>query len=95
MRNSLVQLALQSLIVSIDFFPLRPIRWLVGRLSAVNRVNPKRKKLIEQRMKRLQPKRPLPQQVPIESFHVSDVKNNPMPLGDGPVVQRIFAHYAE
>jgi hypothetical protein len=37
-------------------------------------------------MNRLQPKRALGQQIPIERFYVSDVKNYPMPLADGPVV---------
>jgi hypothetical protein len=92
MTNNLVQLALQSVIVAIDFVTIGPIRWLIGWQASANRVNAKRKKLIERRMKRLQPKSPLPQQVPIESFHVPDVKNNPMALGDRPIVNRIFAN---
>jgi hypothetical protein len=46
-------------------------------------------------VKRLQPKRTLRQQIPIKRFHVSNVKNNAMPLGNRPVVQRIFANDAE
>jgi len=33
-------------------------------------------------VKRLQPERTLRQQIPIERFHVSNLKNNAMPLGN-------------
>jgi hypothetical protein len=36
-----------------------------------------------------------PQKVPIERFHVPDVKNDPVPLGDGPVVKRLGPHDSE
>jgi len=37
-------------------------------------------------VKRLQPERTLRQQIPIERFHVSNLKNNAMPLGNRAVV---------
>src|SRR4029077_10066548 len=55
----------------------------------------KREKLIKGRMKRLQPERALRQQVPVESFHVSNIKNNAVPLGNRPIVKRIFPHDAK
>src|SRR6267154_350577 len=94
-NNGLIQLALQLLIVVVNFTAFWPIRRLIRRQSATHWVDPECEKLIESRMKRLQPKRTLRQQIPIEGFHVPNVKNNPMPLGDRPVVNRVFAYYAE
>ena len=85
-RNSLIQLVLQSFGIEIHFVALRPIRRLVCRQAAADRIDAKRKKLIEERMKRLQAKGALPEQIPIESFDVSDIKNDAMPLGDRPVI---------
>src|ERR1700741_562177 len=46
-------------------------------------------------MKRLQAKGPLREQVPIEGFHMPDVKNNAVPLGDRPIVNSFFANDTE
>src|SRR5712664_208252 len=93
--NRAVQLAAQLLVVMVNVFSLRPVRWLVRRQATPHRIDPKGKKLIKGRMKRMQTERPLSQQIPIKGFHVPNVKNNPMPLRNRPVVKRIFAHYAE
>src|ERR1700740_1928957 len=46
-------------------------------------------------MKGLEAKRALREQVPVERFHVPDVKNNAVALGDRPVVDRVFANDAK
>src|SRR6266849_4645878 len=94
-NNRLIQLTLQSLVIPVDFIALWPVRWLIRRQAATHWIDPECEKLIERRMKRLQPECPLRQQIPIEGFHVPNVKNNPMPLGNWPVVQRVLAYYAE
>src|SRR5882757_5620129 len=85
-NNGLIQLTLQSLIVTVDFIALGPVRWLIGRQAATYRVDSECEKLIEGRIKGLQPECALRQKIPIEGFDVADVKNNPMPLGNRPVV---------
>src|SRR6202162_2754226 len=94
-RNRRVQVAAQPLIVLLDFLARRPVSGLIRRQAAAHRVDAKRKEVIKGRMKRLQPERALRQQVPIESFHVSNIKNNAMPFGDWPVVERLFPHHSE
>jgi hypothetical protein len=68
---------------------------LIRRQAATYWIDPESEKLIECRMKRLQPECTLRQQVPIEGFHMANVKNNPMPLGDRPVVNRVFSNDAK
>jgi hypothetical protein len=90
-----IQFALQLLVVPVNLFPLRPVRRGIGRQAATHGIDSKRKKLIEAGMERLQPEGTLREQIPIEGFYVSNVKDNPVPFGDRPPVQRILAHDAE
>ena len=85
-RDRLIQLALELVVVAIYFFARRPVGWLVGRQAAAYRIDSKGKKLIEGRVKRLQPKGGLCQQILIEGFDVANIKNNAMPLGNRAVV---------
>jgi hypothetical protein len=94
-RDRLIQLAFELVVVAIYFSSRRPIGWLVGRQATAYRIDSKGKKLIEGRVKRLQPKAALRQQIPIEGFDVTNIKNNAMPLGNRAVVQSIFANDAE
>src|ERR1700685_2716880 len=94
-RDRPIQFIAQSLVVRIDLFALRPVRRLIARQSSADWVDSKRKQLIECLVKRLQPERPLRQQIPVERFDVPNVKNDAMPLRDRTVVQRLFTHDLE
>jgi len=69
----------------------RPIARLIRRQSATNRIDSKCKKLIERRVKAAQAKGPLAQKVPVKGFDVAEIKNNAMPFGNGPFVERFVA----
>src|SRR4051794_39076925 len=94
-RNRMIQLALQSLGISIYFFVFWPVRWLVGRQASANRIDSKSKKLIECGVKGLQAKRALRQQIPVESFNVPNIKNDAMAFGNRPIIQRVFPYDTE
>jgi hypothetical protein len=94
-RNGMIQLALQSLGISIYFFAFRPVRRLVGRQASANGIDSKSKKLIKCGVKGLQAKRSLRQQIPVESFNVPNIKNDAMALGNRPIIQRVFPYDTE
>src|SRR2546430_8310908 len=95
MLDRAVQLLAQTPVVAFDLFARRPIRRGVRWQSAAHRVNAKRKQVVERPLKRPQPKRALREQVPIKSLDVSNIENNAVSLGDGPVVHRLFASHAK
>src|ERR1700704_2984088 len=51
--------------------------------------------MIECPLKRSQPEGALCQQIPVKRFDMPHVKNNPVSLGDRPVVKSLFANHAE
>ncbi len=51
--------------------------------------------MVERPLKRPQPERALRQQIPVKRLDMSHVENNPVSLGDWPVVESLFANHAE
>src|SRR5450432_2994557 len=78
-----------------DLSERRPIGRLVSRQSTVYRVNAKCKKMIEFRVKSGPCQETFAYQVPIERFQVSDIKNNPVPLRDRPLVEEFWLDMIE
>src|SRR5208282_4179154 len=66
----------------------RPVRRRVRGQSAVNGIYSEREELIESRVVRLQPQRGA-QQVPIKGFQVPEIKDQPVALRDGAIVEGI------
>ncbi len=95
MFDRVIQLIAQTPVVALDFFVPRPIRRRIRRQSPIHRVNAKRKQVIECPLKRLQPERALREQIPVKSLHMPNVENNAVSLGNGPVVEGLFANCAE
>src|SRR5467141_5463399 len=95
MLDRVIQLIAQTPVVSLDFFVRRPIRRRIRRQSPIHRVNAKRKQMIECSLKRLQPERALREQIPVKRLHMPNVENNAVSLGNGPVVEGLFANCAE
>src|SRR5579863_4542618 len=87
-----VQFLTQTLVIRIDFFALRPVRRLIRRQSSAHGINPKREQLVECLVERLQSKRSLREQIPVERFNVSNIKNDAVSFRDRAVVHGLFAH---
>jgi hypothetical protein len=90
--NRRIQFIPQSTIIILYFVALGPIARSVARQSTPHGIDAKRKKVIKRSLRRRQPKRALRQQVPVKCFDVSKVKNDPVPLWNGPVVYGLVAH---
>src|SRR5580704_19735961 len=90
--NRSIQFIPQSTIIIRYFVALGPITWSVARQSAAHGVNAKCKKIIKRSLNRLQPERALREQVPIKCFDVPQVKNDPVPCWNGPVVNGLVSH---
>ena len=69
-----------------------PVLWSVRWQPAIHRIDTEGKQLIECRSYRCEVKESSAQQVPIESFEMAHVKNNPVPLRYRPVVIRLRPH---
>jgi hypothetical protein len=95
MLDRVIQFLAQTPVIALDFASRRPIRWSIRRQSTIYRINPKRKKMIECSLEGTQTKRAVRQQIPIKSLDMPDVKDNAMPLRDGPVVNSLFANHAK
>src|SRR5437588_12871119 len=83
-----IELRAQPLIVRSDLRTRRPIARLIRGKSAANWIDSKCEKLIEGRIKSAQSEGSLAQKIPVERFHVTQIKNNPMTFGDRPFVER-------
>jgi hypothetical protein len=64
-----------------------PIGWLIIRQASAHRIYTERKQAIQFRLKRRKIENPLAQQIPVEGFQMSNVKNDAVPLRNGPVVK--------
>jgi hypothetical protein len=81
-----IEFLTQPPIIALDFLPLRPVGRLVRGQTTLHRIDSEGKQLIESWMKRLQAKDSMCQQIPIEGFDVSKVKNYAMTFGNRPLV---------
>ena len=84
--NRSVQLFAQPVVVFANSVARRPILRLVGRQAAIHRIDAKRKELVKAGSKEDRPRR-CREKIPVESFQMPKIKNNPMAFRDGPVVQ--------
>src|SRR6267142_5327503 len=91
--NRAIQLLTQPPVVTRHFLARRPIRWRIRRQPAPNGINAERKQMVKGPLKRPQSERAIPQQIPVERLHVSDVKDNAMSLGYRPVIHGFFPDY--
>src|SRR5438876_195548 len=82
-------------VAGVVFLLFRPVSGLIVGEPAAHRVNPEGQELVERRLKRTQPERALGQQIPVEGFHMPEVENNPVPLGNRSVVYRLRPNNAE
>jgi hypothetical protein len=95
MIDGSIQFTPQPLIVAFHVFSRRPILWPIARQSSSHWIDSKRKKIIKSPLHGRQPKRALRQQIPIECFYVPQIKNDPVPFGNGSVVNGLLAHNPE
>ena len=75
--------------IALDLRPRGPIRGLIRRQAAIHRIDAEREQSIELRIEDLHVRDARAKKIPIERFQMPDVENDPMPLGDGALVQRI------
>jgi hypothetical protein len=90
-----VQFLAHAPLVPLHFVAPRPIGRRVRRQSAAYRIDAERKQLIEGWVEGPQTKCAVREQIPVERFNVSHVKNDAVPFRDRPVVQCFFSHQAE
>ena len=95
MLDGLIKFFTQALVVALDFRARRPIFGRVRWKAAADGVDPERKKVVESSMEGTQPESPLRQEVPVEGFDVAYVENDAVALGDGPVIEGLFADQLE
>src|SRR5215469_4262712 len=63
--------------------------------TAINRVNPKCKQLVQLRLCHRRREQALPKKVPIERFKMTYVEDDAMTLGNGPIVEKIRTNEGE
>jgi hypothetical protein len=93
--DGVIEFLPDALVVTLDFLVRRPILWIVGWQTAADGIDSERKKLIEDAMEGAQTKSALRKQVPVKGFYVTDIKNEAVTLGDGPVIESFFADELE
>src|ERR1700731_176883 len=71
-----VQLVAYGMHVGGNFITLRPVRRSIGRQSAADRIDAKRKQLIKGTLERPYAKCSFGEQVPVKRFQMSDIENN-------------------
>ena len=81
-----VQFLSHLAVVVPDFIHARPIRRLVGGERTLGRIDSKLEELIKSRMEGTLAERLARDQVPIEGLQMPKVKDEPVPLGNGPLV---------
>src|SRR6185437_4820229 len=79
----------QLRVVRLNFRDARPVRRLIARQLSVYWIDSECEQFVECWMCARDSKRVAPQQIPIERFQMSKVKNQPVPLGNRPIVNRI------
>jgi hypothetical protein len=82
-------------VIGVDLGDLGPVGRLVLRKSAIDGINAEGKEMIEAFVRRSQAQRLTCDQIPVKCFEVADVKDDPVPLGNGPVVQSAGSHDPE
>src|SRR5277367_6632205 len=93
--KAVIEFFAQARIILIHFGPLGPIRGLVRRESTVYRIDPEGEQMIKSLIERAQSKSAFAQQIPVEGFHMSQVKNNTVALWDWAVVHGFAANNGE
>ncbi len=78
-----------------DGIQRRPVRRHISWQSAANRIDAERKQPIKTRIDALHSEDAAVQKIPIKRLQMSDIKNDAVTLGDGPVIQRIGTHHSE
>ena len=95
MFDGAIEFFTDARVVARYFLARRPVFGLVFRQAATDRIDAEGKESIEGRMEGPQPEGALREQVPVEGFDMAQVKNNAMPLWNGPVVQCLFLDQLE
>src|SRR5438128_4180868 len=86
-----VKLIAQAGVVAVHFPASRPVERAIGGEAAADRIDAKRKKLIERRIKGAQPERAASEKIPVESLDMAEIENEAVPLRNRPVVKRFLA----
>src|ERR1700682_2556233 len=84
-----------QLAIALHLAAIGPIRRLICRKGAVNRINAKGEKLVEALVERRQAESTRGQQIPIESFQMPHIKNDPVSLGYWSIIQSVRANGAK
>jgi hypothetical protein len=71
----------------------RPIGGNIGGQSSADRIDAEGKEPVQLGLHTLQTEDTIPEQIPIERFEVSDIKDNAVALRDRPLVEEIIADH--
>src|SRR5277367_5841377 len=93
--DGVVQFIAQAAVVALDFFALRPVHRLIHRQVSFNGVDSESEQMVEGPLEGPQTEGPLGEQIPIKGFHMSQVKDQAMALGDRTVINGVAPEKAE
>ncbi len=85
----------QAIVVRFNLGTSWPVAGLIVGQASAYRVDAEGKQPVERGMKPCQTKRALCEEIPVEGFQVAQIKNNPVALGNWPVVNGFGPHNAE
>src|SRR5271155_1394465 len=91
-RQLFVQRAAGSVHIVVHIAQGRPIRRNVGRQTSAHGIDAESKEPVKLGLHTLQTEDTIPEQIPVERFEVSDIKDNPVALRDRPLVEEFAAN---
>ena len=94
-----IQLGIERLANAADIIAHRfhrwPVRRSVRRQASIHGIDAKGKQMVELGVEGLQIQNAFAKQVPIEGFEVTNIEDDPVPLGNRAIVERFGLYQAE
>jgi hypothetical protein len=93
--NSGIKLCAQFGVVRIDLFTAGPFGRLVAGQTPVDGINSKGKQVVKRFIKRLKSESAFPEEIPVESFHMAQIKNDAVAFRYRAIVHGFSTDYGE
>jgi hypothetical protein len=84
-----------SVHITVHMIERRPISGNVSGQASVDRIDAEGEQPIQFGLRTLQSEDAIPEQIPVERFEVSDIKNDAVALRDRPLVEEVVTNNAE
>lgn len=93
--DGVIEFFTHAVVIAVNFLRRGPIFGSVGWQSTADGIDSEREKFIEDSMEGAQTESALRKEIPVKGFEVTQVENDAVSLGDGPLVESLFANQLE